>query len=59
VPRDYQSRLIDDFDRFAARRVRSALVSAVTGSGNTVTLVTLAVASWEPEAGLLVPGAPR
>jgi hypothetical protein len=58
------SEIIDDFDRLAARRVRSALVTAVTGSGKAVTLVALPVAAWQPDAGvgcsgLLFSGAPR
>jgi hypothetical protein len=57
--RDYQSQLIDDFDCLAALRVRSAPVTAVAGSGNMVTLVTLAVAASEPDAGLLISGTPR
>jgi hypothetical protein len=64
VLRDYHSEIIDDFERLAARRVRSALLTAVTGSGNAVPLVALPVAAWQPDAGvgcggLLLLRAPR
>jgi len=36
VLRDYQSEIIDDFDRLVARGVRSVLVTAPTGSVKTV-----------------------
>jgi hypothetical protein len=54
--RDYQSEIIDHFDRLAAGGLRSALVTAVT-------LVAFAVA-WRSEAGVgcggrLILGAPR
>jgi superfamily II DNA or RNA helicase len=38
---DYQSEIIDDFDRLVAGGVRSVLLSAATGSGKTVTASAL------------------
>jgi superfamily II DNA or RNA helicase len=64
VLRDYRSEIVDDFDRLAGRRLRLALVTPSTGGGKTVTLVALAGAGWQPEAGfgrgaLLLLGVPR
>jgi hypothetical protein len=52
VVHDYQSEIIDECDPLAVRRVRPAHVTTSIDGGKTVTLVALAVATWQPAAGV-------